>query len=127
LAHRHPVTAAIMNVWTLVKEPWQGKTSLAKVFWVYGLLGSLLVSAIGLGVDPGSKFEMWAYTVFSIAFTVYVTVATYKCAPNCQSPFMARFVRVSTLVSLIVVLPLFAYLYFSGALDVALATLSGEQ
>jgi hypothetical protein len=116
----------VTRLWLAVKEPWQGKTSLATVFWGYGLLGSVLVSALGACIDPGNDVAMWAYTAFGVAFSVYVTVATYRCADNCKSVFMARLVRVSTVVSVIVVVPAFLYLYFTGALGVALATL-GEQ
>jgi hypothetical protein len=115
------------NLWNALNEPLQGKTSLSKVFWVYGVLGSVLVSALGAGIDPGNPLATWMYTILGLVFSVYVTVATYRCAGNCRSPALARFVRVSTLVSVIVVLPLFAYLYFSGTLNVALTTLSGEQ
>jgi hypothetical protein len=114
-----------MSVWTAIKDPLQGKTSLAKVFWLYGLVGSILVSAIGLAVDPGNVFAMRVYIVFGLLFSVYVTVATYQCAGNCQSKFLARFVRLSAIISLLA-LPVFAYLEFTGALDVALKTVSGE-
>jgi hypothetical protein len=83
------------------------------------------VSALGLVFDPGNALEMRMYTVFGLLFSVYVTVATYQCASNCQSKFLARLARISAVISL-VALPLLAYLYFSGAIDVALTTL-GEQ
>jgi hypothetical protein len=113
------------NVWTAIKEPLQGKTSLTKVFWVYGILGSVLVSAIGLVFDPGNEFAMRSYIVFGLLFSVYVTVATYRCAGNCQSKSLARLVRISAVISL-VALPVFAYLEFTGALDLALSNVGGE-
>ena len=115
-----------MSVGSFLMEPLRGKTALSKVFWLYGLLGSILVSAFGLVFDPGNELEMRAYTVFGLLFSVYVTVATYQCASNWQSKFLARLARISAVISL-VALPVLAYLYFSGALDVALTTLSGEQ
>src|ERR1700730_3943199 len=109
-----------MSLGSFLKEPLQGKTSLSKVFWLYGLLGSILVSAFGVVVDPGNELAMRMYTVFGLLFSVYVTVATY------QSKFLARLARISAVISL-AALPLLAYLYFSGAIGVALATLVGEQ
>lgn len=114
-----------MSLWTAIEDPLRGKTSLSKVFWLYGLLGSVLVSAIGLAFDPGNVFAMRCYTVFGLLFSVYVTIATYQCAGNCESKFLARLVRISAVISL-VLLPLFAYLEFSGALDLAFANLGGE-
>jgi hypothetical protein len=107
-------------------DPLQGKTSLTKVFWLYGVLGSVLLSAFGLLLDPGSRFAMAAYSVIGLLFSVYVTVATYRCAGNCRSKFMAGFVRFSAVVSLILI-PVFAYLEFTGALDQFLSTMAGEQ
>jgi hypothetical protein len=107
-------------------DPLLGKTSLSKVVWLYGLLGSILVSAVGLAVDPGNKPATRIYTVFGLVFSVYVTVATYQCASNCRSKFLARLARISAVISLLM-LPVLAYLYFSGAIGVALVTLGGEQ
>jgi hypothetical protein len=115
-----------VNLGSFLKEPLQGKTSLSKVFWLYGLLGSVLVSALGLAVDTGNDLAMRIYMVLSLLFTVYVTIATYQCASNCRSTFLARLARISAVISL-VALPVFAYLYFSGAIGVALVTLRGEQ
>jgi hypothetical protein len=114
------------SIWTAIRDPLQGKTSLAKVFWVYGLLGSVLVSALGVLIDSGNTFAARVYILFGLLFSVYVTVATYRCAGNCQSKNLARFVRISAILSL-VILPVFAYLEFTGALDLALISLQGEQ
>jgi hypothetical protein len=115
-----------VSLGAFLSEPLLGKTSLSKVFWLYGLLGSILVSAVGLAVDPGNEPAMRIYMVFGLLFSVYVTVATYQCASNCGSKFLARLARISAVISL-VMLPVLAYLYFSGAIGVALVTLSGEQ
>jgi hypothetical protein len=85
----------------------------------------VLLSALGLVLDPGNEFVMRLYIVFSYIFTVYVLIATYRCAGNCRSISMARFVRVSALVSLIA-LPAIAYLEFSGALDRLLIMPGGD-
>jgi hypothetical protein len=113
------------SVWAAIQAPLQGKTSLSRVFWVYGILGSILVSAVGLVFDPGNQFAMRCYIVFGLLFSVYVTVATYRCAGNCRSQSLARLVRISALISL-VLLPVFAYLEFTGALDLALTNVGGE-
>ena len=115
-----------VSLGSFLSEPLLGKTSLSKVFWLYGVLGSVLVSAVGLAFDPGNERAMRIYTVFGLLFSVYVTVATYQCAGNCRSKFLARLARISAIISLLL-LPVLAYLYFSGAIGVALVTLRGEQ
>lgn len=114
-----------MSIWTAIKEPLEGKTSLARVFWVYGVLGSVAVSAIGLFFDPGNEAARRAYVVFGLLFSVYVTLATYRCGVNCRSKAMTRFVRISAIITL-VMLPVLAYLDYTGALG-ALVSLGGEQ
>jgi hypothetical protein len=109
-----------------LKEPLQGKTSLSKVFWLYGVLGSILYGALELLLDSGNESITRIYVVGGLLFSAYVTVATYQCAGNCQSKALAGFVRVSAVVSLLA-LPVIAYLEWSGALGAALSTMSGEQ
>jgi hypothetical protein len=115
-----------VSLGSFLSEPLLGKTSLSKVFWLYGVLGSVLVSAVGLAVDPGNEPATRIYTVFGLLYSVYVTVATYQCAANCRSKSLARLARISAVISLLM-LPVLAYLYFSGAIGVALVTLRGEQ
>jgi hypothetical protein len=114
---------ADLRVWSALRDPLQGKTSLSKVVWGYGLLGSIVYGAIELLLDPGNEFVMRVYTVGGLLFSVYVTLATYRCAGNCASNFWARMARISALLSLLL-LPVFAYLALSGALSLAMM---GEQ
>lgn len=106
-----------------LKDPLLGKTSLARVFWLYGVLGSLLYGAIELFLDPGNEFIMRVYVIGGLIFSVYVTVATYQCAANCKSPFVARLARISAVITLLL-LPVLTYLELTGALTLAAL---GEQ
>ena len=100
-------------------EPLQGKTSLTQVFWLYVVVGSLLYGALELFIDPGRVWLNRAYIIVGLLFSVYVTVATYQCAGNCGSPWLAKLVRVSAVISLLL-LPVAAYLELSGALSMSL-------
>jgi hypothetical protein len=113
-----------MNVGAFLKEPLLGKTPLSKVIWLYGIVGSILYGAIELFLDPSNDFVMRLYVIGGLIFSVYVTVATYQCAANCKSVFLARLVRVSAVITL-VLLPVITYLDLSGALT--LMALGGEQ
>jgi len=115
----------IMSLWAAIRDPLQGKISLSKVAWLYGIGGSLLVSALGL-LLPGSEVARRSYVVFGLVFSIYVTVASYQCAGNCRSKALARLARICAVVSL-VLLPVFAYLDFTGALELAWTGLRGEQ
>jgi hypothetical protein len=101
-----------------LKEPLEGKTSLSKVVWLYGVVGSLLFGSVELFLDPENRLIMNVYTFLGLFFSIYVTLATYRCAKNSKSPLMARFVRVAAVITLIL-LPVLTYFELTGALTVA--------
>jgi hypothetical protein len=104
-------------------DPLRGKTSLSTVVWGYGLLGSILYGALEFLLDPGNEIAMRVYSVGGLLFTVYVTVATYRCAENCASKFWGRMARLSAVLSALLI-PVFVYLEMTGALSLAAM---GEQ
>ena len=107
------------SLWAGVTDPLRGRTSLSKVFWVYGLLGSVLYGALELFLDSGNASVIRIYSVVGFLYSIYVTVATYRCADNCASQFLGRMARISAVLSLLL-LPVIAYLDFTGALSLAL-------
>jgi hypothetical protein len=102
-----------------VKQPLEGKTSLSRVIWLYGFLGSLLYGSLELFLNPENAFLMRVYSIVGLIFTVYVIVGTYRCAKNSRSAWAARSARVGAII-LLLLLPLLTYLDFTGSL-----TLSG--
>jgi hypothetical protein len=98
-----------------IMDPLRGKTSFRSVFGWYGVVGSLVYSALGLLIDVESARAMQVYAIGGLLYSVYVTVAMYRCAVSLHSPFVRNFVRVSALLSL-ALLPILAYLASSGAL-----------
>ena len=113
-----------MSITEFVKQPLEGKTSLSRVFWLYGVLGSLLYGSLELFLNPENQFVMRVYTILGLIFTVYVIVGTYRCANNCKSPWAARTARVGAVISLLL-LPLLVYLDLTGS--VTLSDLLGGQ
>ncbi len=105
-------------------DPLRGKTSLGRVIGWYGIVGSLVYSAFGLLIDVESDRAMRVYTIGGLIFSVYVTIATYRCAASMRSAFGRNLVRISALLSL-ALLPLLAYLALSGALT--LTSLGGIE
>ena len=95
-----------------------GKTSLSRVIWLYSIVGSLLYGAIELFLNPENAVLMRLYTIGGVIFSVYIIVATYRCAGNCKSPALARFVRVSAVISLLL-LPVLVYLDLTGSLTLS--------
>ena len=104
------------------RAPLEGKISVSRVFWVYGIVGSLIYSCLEFLIDPLNSFFMRAYILGGFLYSVYVVVGTYRCAINCKTPRMARFVRVSCIISLLL-LPVLTYMELSGVLDSELSQL----
>jgi quinol-cytochrome oxidoreductase complex cytochrome b subunit len=100
-----------------VKDPLEGKTSLSRVVWLYGLVGSLLYGSLELFLNPENQFAMRVYTIVGLIFTVYCIVGTYRCAKNTKSPWMARSARIGAII-LLLLLPLLTYLELSGSLTI---------
>jgi hypothetical protein len=113
-----------MTGWSFFWDPLKGKTSLGRVIGVYGILGSVVYGAAALLFDVTNERAMWIYNIGGLLFTVYVTIATYQCARNCRTVWMRNLVRVSAVLSLLL-LPLLAYIAASGAID--LTSLRGEM
>jgi hypothetical protein len=110
--------------WGFFWDPLRGKTSLSRVIVVYGIVGSLAYGALALLFDVTDERSMWVYNIGGLILTIYVTIATYQCARNCHSVWMRNLVRVSAVLSLLL-LPLLTYVVLSGAID--LTSLRGEQ
>ena len=113
-----------MTITEFVKQPLEGKTSLSRVIWLYGLVGSLVYGSLELFLNPENTIVMWAYTMLGLIFTVYVIVGTYRCAKNCKSPWASRAARIGAVISLLL-LPLLVYLDLTGS--VTLSGLLGGQ
>jgi hypothetical protein len=113
-----------VSIAQFIKDPLEGKTSPSRVFWLYGVVGSLLYGVLEFFLDPENQVVMRLYTIGGLILTVYVIVGTYRCAKNCKTPWVARAVRISAIISLLL-LPVLTYLELSGA--VTLADLLGGQ
>jgi hypothetical protein len=113
-----------MNHWHFLVDPLKGRTSIGKVVWLYGVLGSVAYGLLGLLFDVADERAMRIYTVGGYLFSLYVTVATYQCAQNCKTAVGRGLVRVGAVLTLLL-LPLLAYLELSGA--VGLTSLRGLE
>ena len=98
-----------------IMDPLRGKTSFGNVLGWYGVVGSLVYSALGLFIDIESERALRVYAIGGLIFSVYVTIAMYRCAVSLRSSFARNLVRVSAVLSL-ALLPVLAYLASSGVL-----------
>ncbi|HTV95355.1 MAG TPA: hypothetical protein VME42_05115 [Steroidobacteraceae bacterium] len=118
------MATAAPNRWAFLTDPLKGKTPLGRVIWLYGIVGSFAYSALGLFFDVTDERALLLYSVGGLLYTVYVTIATYRCAGSVKSALLRNLVRASAVLTLLL-LPLLAYLSFSGVL--ALSSLGGIE
>ena len=107
-----------MTITEFVKQPLEGKTSLSRVIWLYGLVGSLVYGSLELFLNPENQFVMRVYSIVGLIFTVYCIVGTYRCAKNTKSPWVARSARIGAII-LLLLLPVLTYLELTGAVTIA--------
>lgn len=113
-----------MTISQFLKAPLEGKTSLSRVFWLYGIVGSLLYGALEFFLNPENLLVMRLYTIGGLIYTVYAIVGTYRCADNCKTRWVAQSARIGAIISLLL-LPLLTYLDLNGSLSIA--SLMGGQ
>ncbi len=107
-----------MTLTQFVKDPLEGKTSLSRVVWLYGFLGSLLYGSLELFINLENQFVLRVYTILGLIYTVYVIVGTYRCANNTKSPWMARSARIGAII-LLLLMPVLTYVELTGAVTIA--------
>jgi hypothetical protein len=100
-------------------EPLQGRTSLSRVFWVYGLGVSVVYAVIGLAVPASSAAASGLYFLGGLILGIYQLIALWQCAFNARSRAVGIWVRVSVAASFLL-LPVFVYLIVTYPLTVAL-------
>jgi hypothetical protein len=101
-----------------LREPLQGRTSLRKVFWLYGLAASLVYGVLGLAVPAGSVMAAGVYLVVGIILGIYQLIALWQCAFNGRSRAVGVLVRISVVASVLLT-PVIVYVMMTLPLMVA--------
>jgi hypothetical protein len=82
-------------------DPLTGKTSLARAFWLYGLGGSILFSALGALLSPESTLGVALYFAAAIVLGLLQSFILWRCAFNSRSAFLGGIIRASVVGALI--------------------------
>lgn len=80
-----------------------GRISLSRAFWLYGLGLSFVYSLIGLLIDLQNSLGVTAYLLVGAALGVLQTIILWRCAYNSRSRFLGRLVRAAMVFGVIVV------------------------
>lgn len=72
---------------------WKGQMALRPVFWGYGVAMSMALAILhATALDAGQLAFQQALILISVAYTVWILVAIWRCAPN-ASPFWGTLAR----------------------------------
>jgi amino acid transporter len=80
-----------------------GKVSLARALWLYGLGISVVYSLIGLLIDIQNLPVVVIYLIVGLALGVLQTIILWRCASNSRSKVLGRLVRTVMVFGFIVV------------------------
>ena len=89
---------------------WRGEGPLWKVYWLYGVLGSNILTLILVFLmQEGAIASGWFQLVLLLlaAYTVWIVVSVWRCAFNVQNPtygHMARALTVAWAINALLVL-----------------------
>lgn len=90
-----------------------GKVSLARAFWVYGLGVSVGFSMLAGLIDIENRPALIAYLLLGLALGILQTLILWRSASKSPSKFLGRLIRTSVVVGLIIIVPLTLYLLFT--------------
>ena len=95
---------------SVVSYYWEGRGPLWKVYWLYGVLGSVVLALILLFlIQRGAIDSVWFQLVLLLlaAYTVWILVSVWRCAFNVENPMyghMARALTVAWAINALLVL-----------------------
>jgi hypothetical protein len=84
---------------SLFAHYWRGHGPLWKVYWLYGVLGSWILTAIlliilGRGLTAGFLFQI--VLILLAVYTVWIVVSVWRCAFNVENENYAYIARALT-------------------------------
>ncbi len=94
---------------------WRGRGALWKVYWVYGVAGSVvLAGAIAAVIWRQGFASGWLQPLFALAlaYTVWILVSVWRCAFNAEQEFYGHLARSLTVAWAINALLLIVFLEF---------------
>jgi hypothetical protein len=94
-----------------VLDPLRGRTRLWRVVWLYGFVAGACLSTARMFFlpAPASNSAIRSFASAGLLLSVYELIASWQCAYNNPSRFLARLVRTAVILSFIS-MPLFIYL-----------------
>jgi FtsH-binding integral membrane protein len=80
-----------------------GRVSLARAFWIWGVGVSVAYALIGALIDVENPVALTVYLVVGLALGILQTLILWRCASNSRSKVLGRVVRTVVILGLILV------------------------
>jgi hypothetical protein len=79
-----------------------GKLSLTRAFWIWGVGVSVAYSLIGAFIDVEHTLALAVYLALGLVLGILQTVVLWRCASNSRFKFLGRLLRTAVIVGLII-------------------------
>jgi hypothetical protein len=98
-------TAFLRALFATELRAWRGEGPLGKLFWVYGVLVSLVLALLYLLAMDEKRIVVQQLLLFALAgYTVWILVAIWRCAANSPWGSLARWLTVAWAANTVLVL-----------------------
>ena len=85
----------------IILDAWEGQTKLWMVYWIYGVLAGFLLQSLYVAVHDTNVVFIAAVLLIYLAWFIWLAVALWRCADNCDWRGWSLIVRGLVILSLV--------------------------
>lgn len=89
---------------SFIKRAWRGEEKLWKVFWLYNVLGGLLLNVFVYVIASVAFGLLIVGVIFWLAYLVWVLVSIWRCAFNVNAKFWGYLARIYIIMGPVLVI-----------------------
>jgi hypothetical protein len=97
--------------WQRLTDPFRGRTSLSRVFWLWGCGLSLGYAILGWAFEPRSPMAIFIYLLAGVVISLVQSAVFWQCAFNSRFRSLGILTRVGVILGLLTV-PMILYVAF---------------
>lgn len=102
------ISSGKANTGMLVVRYWKGRGPLWRIFWLYGVLFSLVLSGVyAAALRAGDAWAQQVLLPILFVYTLWIVVSVWRCAPNTRRELhthLARGLTVAWAINAVLVL-----------------------
>ena len=84
----------------LIEDAWNGEEELWRVFWIYGVVFSIVLQIVLSIIEDKGIFLLLVFIVLFISWSFWNIVSIWKCAFNCDLRLWGYLARTTIIINL---------------------------